>query len=341
MPEAPVRAVRQPTSGQRSARVRAVRDQARHRRSGRDARARAGVPARRRSSPARGRARSREDPDHQDHRRRSRRHLPARAVHARPRAVAISSAPASTARRRGRSTPSSARCSATSCSRTRSTAHPPRCSRRCSRSMQERQVTIGGETHPVPAAVPRDGDAEPDRAGGHLPAARGAGRPLHAQGRRRLPVGGRGADDRPALARPRPPTSTRVLDIEQLAALQAATRRGLRRPGRVALRGQPRRRDPRPGQGRPARVGRPTSPTARARAGRSACCTAPARSPLLRGRHYVLPQDVRELAPDALRHRLVHELPGARRGRHRRSDHPARARLDPDAPPRLARQAVA
>ena len=26
---------------------------------------------------------------------------------------------------------------------------------------------------------------------------------------------------------------------------------------------------------------------------------------LLRGRHYVLPQDVRELAPDALRHRLV------------------------------------
>ena len=30
-------------------------------------------------------------------------------------------------------------------------------------------------------AVPRAGDAEPDRAGGHLPAARGAGRPLHAE----------------------------------------------------------------------------------------------------------------------------------------------------------------
>ena len=36
-------------------------------------------------------------------------------------------------------------------------------------------------------AVPRDGDAEPDRVRGHLPAARGAGRPLHVQARRRLP----------------------------------------------------------------------------------------------------------------------------------------------------------
>ena len=47
--------------------------------------------------------------------------------------------------------------------------------------------------HDLPAgrAVPRAGDAEPDRAGGHLPAARGAGRPLHAQGQGRLPDQGR------------------------------------------------------------------------------------------------------------------------------------------------------
>ena len=38
------------------------------------------------------------------------------------------------------------------------------------------------------AAVPRHGDPEPDRVGGHLPAARGPGRPLHAQGARRLPA---------------------------------------------------------------------------------------------------------------------------------------------------------
>ena len=49
--------------------------------------------------------------------------------------------------------------------------------------MQERQVTIGHTTLPGAGPVPRDGDPEPDRVGGHLPAARGAGRPLHAQGR--------------------------------------------------------------------------------------------------------------------------------------------------------------
>ena len=43
--------------------------------------------------------------------------------------------------------------------------------------MQERQVTIAGETHRA-EPVPRDGDAEPDRDRGHVPAAGGAGRPL-------------------------------------------------------------------------------------------------------------------------------------------------------------------
>ena len=54
-------------------------------------------------------------------------------------------------------------------------------------AMQERQVTIGRETHRLPDAVPRDGDAEPDRVRGHLPVARGAGRPVHAEGAGRLP----------------------------------------------------------------------------------------------------------------------------------------------------------
>ena len=52
--------------------------------------------------------------------------------------------------------------------------------------MQERQVTIGHQTFPVPSPVPRARDAEPDRVGGHVSAARGAGRPVHAQGARRL-----------------------------------------------------------------------------------------------------------------------------------------------------------
>ena len=54
-------------------------------------------------------------------------------------------------------------------------------------------------------AVPRAGDAEPDRAGGHLSAARGAARPVPAADRRRLsrarPTSGRSSS--------RPPASTR------------------------------------------------------------------------------------------------------------------------------------
>ena len=110
----------------------------------------------------------------------------------------------------------------------------PRCSRALLEAMQERQVTIGDATHPLPEPVPRPRHAEPDRAGGHLPPARGAGRPLHAEAQGRLPDEGRGeADPRPhgrddrgggvgvrtsrprphldpgaARARPRPSTST-------------------------------------------------------------------------------------------------------------------------------------
>ena len=68
--------------------------------------------------------------------------------------------------------------------------------------MQERQVTIAGETHTRARAVPRDGDAEPDRDRRHLPAARGAGRPLHDEGAGRLPERGRGVRDRAARHRP-------------------------------------------------------------------------------------------------------------------------------------------
>ena len=52
--------------------------------------------------------------------------------------------------------------------------------------MQEQQVTIGRETLPCAEALPCHGDTEPDRVGRRVPVARGAGGPLHAQGRRRL-----------------------------------------------------------------------------------------------------------------------------------------------------------
>ena len=63
----------------------------------------------------------------------------------------------------------------------------------------------------VPGAepVPRARDAEPDRVRGHLSAARGAGRPLHAQGARRLSVARRGAHRRRSLARGARPSCSR------------------------------------------------------------------------------------------------------------------------------------
>ena len=55
----------------------------------------------------------------------------------------------------------------------------------------------------------RDGHAEPDRDRRHLPAARGAGRPLHDEGAGRLPERGRGVRHRRARHRPGRWTSTR------------------------------------------------------------------------------------------------------------------------------------
>ena len=88
--------------------------------------------------------------------------------------------------RTGDFAPRSGRCSPTWCSPTRSTVRPPKVQSALLEVMQERQVTIDGETHQRAAAVPRDGDAEPDRDRRHLPAARGAGRPLHDEGAGRL-----------------------------------------------------------------------------------------------------------------------------------------------------------
>ena len=153
-------------------------------------------------------------------------------------------------------------------------------------------------------ALPRHGDAEPDRVRGHLPAPRGAGRPLHAEGARRLPgAGGRADRDR---------AGTRRAGRRRAAALDRGSRRAagrhparLRRPGRLPLRALD--RDSRRGSsprheleeldGYVEYGASPRGPINLVLAARALA--------LLRGRRYVLPQDVRELAKDVLRHRLV------------------------------------
>ena len=100
------------------------------------------------------------------------------------------------------------------------------------------------------------------------------------------------------------PELARVLEIDQLADLQLATAAvyvDRRSPVRRHARPQ---RHARPAAARPAGLGAlrrlgasPRGPISMLHAARALA--------LLRGRSYVLPQDVRELAPDALRHRLV------------------------------------
>ena len=51
--------------------------------------------------------------------------------------------------------------------------------------MEERQVTVDGVTYELEVPVHGDRDAEPDRDGRHLPAARGAARPFHRADRAR------------------------------------------------------------------------------------------------------------------------------------------------------------
>ena len=104
-------------------------------------------------------------------------------------------------------------------------------------AMQERQVTIGDTTYPLPVAVPRPGDAEPDRAGGDLPAPRGPGRPLPAEAARGLPVvRGGAADPRPddGLRRSRGPAGRRPRGHRARARRDA---RDLRRRPHQGLRG--------------------------------------------------------------------------------------------------------
>ena len=185
---------------QGTARAGAVRDPAGDRRSGSDAGAGARLPADRRASPARGRARAREDADGEDHRQRARRHVQPHPVHARPRPVRPRRHPDLPRRQR----------ELRHGARARLLQLPPRGRdqpRPGEGAVGAARGDAGAPGHARPhdarraRPVPRDGDAEPDRVGGHLSAARGAGRPVHAQDPRRLPAPRRGADRDPALAR--------------------------------------------------------------------------------------------------------------------------------------------
>ena len=119
------------------------------------------------------------------------------------------------------------------------------------------------------AAVPRVRDAEPDRAGGHLSAARGAARSLHVPGRRRLPERGRGRGDRHA--------SRRAITAPELARVLSP-----RADPRAAGAGAARARPPTTSCSYAVALARATRPDRADRAGRSCASTcrgAPGRAP--------------------------------------------------------------
>ena len=159
---------------------------------------------------------------------------------------------------------------------------------------------------PGPRAVPRARHPEPDRVRGRLPAARGPARPLPHEDRRRLPDRAARRSRSSTAWASHPPEPAEVLDARRARSrLQAAADEvyvdravvdyavslvlATRYPEHYGLsRARPAdrlRRQP-PGQPRPRRR----------RHGRSPCCGAAT---------YVLPQDVFDVAPDVLRHRLV------------------------------------
>ena len=139
---------------------------------------------------------------------------------------------------------------------------PPKTQAALLEAMQERQVTIDGRTRTARAPVPRARDAEPDRVRGHLPAARGAARPLPAADRDRLSrpragVDGAGAPRRAQAGRGRPRRDRRRAHARRDAARD---RGGLRLRERRPLHGRRRRGDARQrahrGRREPARVAR-------------------------------------------------------------------------------------
>ena len=171
--------------------------------------------------------------------------------------------------------------------------------------MQERQVTIGHETHSVPDPFLVMATQNPIESEGTYPLPEAqvdrfmlkilVDYPPHDE---ELTVVHRSLAPAPSCAR--------CSSLEELRALQATVDRRLRRSGaRHATRSRWRPPRANPAERRPGRPGAATSRSAPARAARSASMHAARALAVVRGRDYVLPQDVDELAQDALRHRLV------------------------------------
>ena len=221
----------------------ALRGQEGHRRPGPPPGADDRRAARPRSSARRRRARPRQDDGHQDPRRGDRRRVQADPVHPGPRP--------GRPRRDPDLQPEDRRVRDVA----RPRVHEPAPRRRDQPRPRQGPVRAArgdagapGHDRPRdlqgPRPVPRARDPEPDRDRGDVRPPGGAGRPVHAQGARRLPVADRGvrhrrADDRTALQ----PVS-KVLTTDELLGLQQQADAVYVDPALYRVRGPPRDRDP-------------------------------------------------------------------------------------------------
>ena len=177
---------------------------------------------------------------------------------------------------------------------------PPKTQAALLEAMEERQVTVEGEPRAAARPVHRGRHPEPDRVRGHLPAARGAARPVPAQAQRAAAAAGRGDRVlRPPRARLRPARPARpvrpVAGAAELDAGRAAVRAGA--GGREVL-------------GYIVDLVRATRHSPSLQLGVSprgaTALLATARSwAWLSGRDYVTPDDVKALARPTLRHRVA------------------------------------
>ena len=164
-------------------------------------------------------------------------------------------------------------------------------------SMEERQITVDGDTRAARPAVHGHRHPEPGRSGGHVPAAGEPARPVPDAHRPRLPGTGRGDGD---------PRRARGDRRAGEAVAGRVERRGAHDDGGRALgvrrrraQGLPRRHLAETSRRHPA-VELGLSPRATLQ------LTAAARShAAARGRTYATPDDVKAMAVPALAHRLL------------------------------------
>ena len=178
---------------------------------------------------------------------------------------------------------------------------PPKTQSALLEVMQEHQVTVDGEDLSSEAALPRSRDPESARARGHLSPARGPGRSLHVQAARRLPHA-RGGDRHPrplrggaGSPRPRRVRAPAGDAPEDVVAIQHATASVIVEPSVIRY---------------------ITEIVAKTRSWHSVSVGASPRGSVnlliasrvlaaCRGRDFVIPDDVKEVSPWVLRHRLI------------------------------------